>query len=293
MIELLVVIAIIAILSAILFPVFAQARQKARATSYLSNLNQITKGALMYAQDYDDTRPGNTNNSFPPAPNNTQVFWWQVLPSYIQSGVVDSTNAYNSTTNSSAAGGVFAYSSAKDSENLLGGAPRALNYVPVATIVEYNQVPNGQTGAGSAQGGSPLAAVKKPGSTAWITDNGADNVNGTKNNPNLGFFTRLLGGDRTIYKGVIDVGGSVSATDPTASNNAASAVFNVNEKPLNISGGGWRISFRHSGGSNYGYMDRHCKWSKGETVFNSVQAAQKAETPGNPSFTSMFDVEQP
>ncbi|MBC7807119.1 MAG: prepilin-type N-terminal cleavage/methylation domain-containing protein [Akkermansiaceae bacterium] len=55
LIELLVVIAIIAILAAILFPVFAQARDKARQTACLSNLSQMGKAWLMYAQDYDET----------------------------------------------------------------------------------------------------------------------------------------------------------------------------------------------------------------------------------------------
>ncbi len=54
LIELLVVIAIIAILAAILFPVFARAREKARQTSCLSNVKEIALGALMYAQDYDE-----------------------------------------------------------------------------------------------------------------------------------------------------------------------------------------------------------------------------------------------
>jgi prepilin-type N-terminal cleavage/methylation domain-containing protein/prepilin-type processing-associated H-X9-DG protein len=57
LIELLVVIAIIAILAAILFPVFAQARDKARQTACLSNLKQIGNGITMYAQDYDETMP--------------------------------------------------------------------------------------------------------------------------------------------------------------------------------------------------------------------------------------------
>jgi prepilin-type N-terminal cleavage/methylation domain-containing protein/prepilin-type processing-associated H-X9-DG protein len=57
LIELLVVIAIIAILAAILFPVFAQAREKARAISCVSNQKQIMLGILMYAQDYDETYP--------------------------------------------------------------------------------------------------------------------------------------------------------------------------------------------------------------------------------------------
>lgn len=57
LIELLVVIAIIAILAAILFPVFAKAREKARQSSCLSNLNQIGRAVQMYTQDWDDTYP--------------------------------------------------------------------------------------------------------------------------------------------------------------------------------------------------------------------------------------------
>jgi prepilin-type N-terminal cleavage/methylation domain-containing protein/prepilin-type processing-associated H-X9-DG protein len=67
LIELLVVIAIIAILAAILFPVFAQAREKARQTSCLSNLKQQGTATYMYVQDYDEMFPlalyiGNTGS---------------------------------------------------------------------------------------------------------------------------------------------------------------------------------------------------------------------------------------
>src|SRR5437763_11440946 len=57
LIELLVVIAIIAILAAILFPVFAQAREKARQTACSSNLRQIGTAFAMYVQDYDERLP--------------------------------------------------------------------------------------------------------------------------------------------------------------------------------------------------------------------------------------------
>ncbi|HVK06028.1 MAG TPA: DUF1559 domain-containing protein [Armatimonadaceae bacterium] len=57
LIELLVVIAIIAILAAILFPVFAQARDKARQAACLSNVKQMALAVQMYAQDYDETLP--------------------------------------------------------------------------------------------------------------------------------------------------------------------------------------------------------------------------------------------
>ena len=57
LIELLVVIAIIAILAAILFPVFARARENARRASCQSNMKQIALGMTMYTQDYDETYP--------------------------------------------------------------------------------------------------------------------------------------------------------------------------------------------------------------------------------------------
>jgi prepilin-type N-terminal cleavage/methylation domain-containing protein/prepilin-type processing-associated H-X9-DG protein len=65
LIELLVVIAIIAILAAILFPVFASAREKARQTACLSNEQQIALGVLQYEQDYDETMVP-TENAFGP-----------------------------------------------------------------------------------------------------------------------------------------------------------------------------------------------------------------------------------
>jgi len=63
LIELLVVIAIIAILAAILFPVFAKAREKARQSSCMSNLKQISLGVLQYCQDYDERTVISTQGS--------------------------------------------------------------------------------------------------------------------------------------------------------------------------------------------------------------------------------------
>lgn len=120
LIELLVVIAIIAILAAILFPVFAQAREKARAISCLSNLKQMGTASMMYAQDYDESLVfagnryqhqndmcfnGNTNQSGPtswvdweipliPYTKNTQIF---ICPDRHQFGC----NGYAMNTDSS------------------------------------------------------------------------------------------------------------------------------------------------------------------------------------------------
>src|SRR5690606_31701305 len=79
LIELLVVIAIIALLAAILFPVFARSRENARRASCMSNLKQISLGFLMYAEDYDGTLPptppgGSIMASVIPYIKNDQVF---------------------------------------------------------------------------------------------------------------------------------------------------------------------------------------------------------------------------
>src|SRR5262245_37585989 len=77
LIELLVVIAIIAILAAILFPVFAQAREKARNAGCQSNLKQFSLAVMMYAQDYDETFP-----VWQIEPKKAQIFRWDsvILP---------------------------------------------------------------------------------------------------------------------------------------------------------------------------------------------------------------------
>jgi len=82
LIELLVVIAIIAILAAILFPVFAQAREKARATACLSNGKQIALSISMYAQDYDETFPISIVN----AGTTAEAWWDDMIQPYIKTG---------------------------------------------------------------------------------------------------------------------------------------------------------------------------------------------------------------
>jgi prepilin-type N-terminal cleavage/methylation domain-containing protein/prepilin-type processing-associated H-X9-DG protein len=75
LIELLVVIAIIAILAAILFPVFARAREAARATSCKSNLKQLGTAVMMYVQDYDEVFPFNYH--YTTSGGGVPLYWWE------------------------------------------------------------------------------------------------------------------------------------------------------------------------------------------------------------------------
>lgn len=117
LIELLVVIAIIAILAAILFPVFARARAQARKASCTSNIRQLTLGMNMYAQDYDETYPewkwdlhyaGGS-----PFPNNATTVWWNAIYPYVKNSQIftcPDTN-YNFTNRQDNHWGWFDFSS--------------------------------------------------------------------------------------------------------------------------------------------------------------------------------------
>jgi prepilin-type N-terminal cleavage/methylation domain-containing protein len=93
LIELLVVIAIIAILAAILFPVFARARENARRASCQSNLKQIGLGLMQYTQDYDELLPRSrmsgialpANGALAAVPSQNDVPWHFVIQPYVKS----------------------------------------------------------------------------------------------------------------------------------------------------------------------------------------------------------------
>ncbi|MDX1933455.1 MAG: DUF1559 domain-containing protein [Capsulimonadales bacterium] len=283
LIELLVVIAIIAILAAILFPVFAQAREKARQATCVSNLKQLALAANMYAQDYDERFVGNVRLG---AAGNS---WWQLLPPYIQRAQVAADRF--SSANANASRTVYICPTARQNENLVPTG--RLNYTPAGTIVE-NQV---DSATGSVNGGPSLAAFTRPSETAWLVDNGVIN----RNDPDRCFFYR--DGTGRLFQAVASAGGAVStAANASGSNDPATAVFNPEACPLgapsgSCAGGNNRrrsIAYRHSGGVVLGFVDGHVKWVRGQMVYNNIAAAQVTETTsGAPSFTTMFDVAQP
>ncbi len=101
LIELLVVIAIIAILAAILFPVFAQAREKARQTSCISNEKQMGTAMMMYVQDYDESFPMLQYYDV----NGLPIIWSSAIYPYVQNG--DSSNTVKGTVYRYGLGGIW------------------------------------------------------------------------------------------------------------------------------------------------------------------------------------------
>ncbi len=144
LIELLVVIAIIAILAAILFPVFARARENARRSSCLSNTKQIGLGILQYTQDYDEKFPLVSTDELAPT-----VGWWGVMVQpYIKSKQVFFCPSDSSVS-----------------------ASQELTYINVS--YGYNYVYLGNTTSVS------IAAVESPSETIVITDKDIPTSGGT------------------------------------------------------------------------------------------------------------------
>jgi prepilin-type N-terminal cleavage/methylation domain-containing protein/prepilin-type processing-associated H-X9-DG protein len=162
LIELLVVIAIIAILAAILFPVFAQAREKARQSGCLSNLKQIGTGIMMYIQDYDEAYPCNWYGGlWPSTPDGKQYKWMDAIYPYVKNE------------------GVFTCPS--DGSNrrqyiYYRNLPKAStdNWGSYLTNVTYWDLgpgtPASSEGNPSARRTTTLASVTKPAETFWAGD---------------------------------------------------------------------------------------------------------------------------
>ncbi len=144
LIELLVVIAIIAILAAILFPVFARARENARRSSCQSNLKQIGLGVIQYTQDYDEKYPLGAYAGGTGTPS-----WRQYVQAYIKSAQVFScpSNTDNAVIRDVARDGYPAITDSYAGNVRLFGIP-----------------------AGWAAGAQSLASVESPASKIMVTE---------------------------------------------------------------------------------------------------------------------------
>jgi prepilin-type N-terminal cleavage/methylation domain-containing protein/prepilin-type processing-associated H-X9-DG protein len=179
LIELLVVIAIIAILAAILFPVFAQAREKARASGCLSNQKQIALAFGMYSQDYDETYPLALNTLVVEPTTGIGTRWEDVVKPYIKGG-----NVGGIVTCPSAPSRAYAYSM---NEALQGRSQaQAGNAADTVLTADATQVANQSAKAGDSKslpqsGPFFLYTVAGTGEAFW---NPAPNFKTGKGEPN-------------------------------------------------------------------------------------------------------------
>ena len=251
LIELLVVIAIIAILAAILFPVFAQARESARQTSCLSNTKQVGLGLLQYVQDYDEQFPlfrypnTNSNANQPDTPwgpwKNANIGWDKAIQPYVKNtqifrcpsndtGVWPNACDDGSRCDDSKATGANDYAMNGHLNKVDGGASssQAVMRFPATTIL--------------------LAEVSKANSTGETTSE----VRWIEWGYNGG-HARQLNGDNNADTGW-DFNTYGTQVDTLCKQGTGSA---------------WGQSVRlrgHKGGSNYAFGDGHSKWYNGNAT---------------------------
>jgi len=233
LIELLVVIAIIAILAAILFPVFAKVREKARQTSCLSNLKQLGLAVAQYNEDFDEKSPNGANWSYPGGNG-----WAGEVYPYIKSN-----NVFLCPDDSAGSHSSYAYNSNNT----------------VLTIVGNN---------GVSVDGYPLSAYASPSKTvllfevdgnhytlpdAWTIQTDVFQAGG-----NGGYSPASYGAGNGTWMPAI-YGAGAGASLKIATGYLKNTITADHTYFLNPTG-------RHTDGSNFLMADTHAKWFRGAAV---------------------------
>ncbi len=250
LIELLVVIAIIAILAAILFPVFAQAREKAREITCLSNQKQIGLGMIQYTQDNDETFVPCQN----PAGGNGQpgnpVGWADIIQPYLKSTAV--LHCPDDSVPPSQDPAQVPYLPAP------AGSPNPGPYGSAYTSYIYNALMGTQPLNGGyyprnyGAGGMTIAQVLNPSETIVSSDGDAGNA-----------------------ENALPYGFSFYCTHRIDNTNGGAATI-CGDNPGNFAALSNVADIRHQQGANYSFADGHAKYAK----FNAVYGADTTFTTG-------------
>lgn len=235
LIELLVVIAIIALLAAILFPVFSRARENARRSSCQSNMRQLSLGLLQYVQDYDETLVmsyyGANNLTTVPNPANSSYNWKWMDAIY---PYVRNEQAYTCPSDT---GDRRTYMNF-DRIPIAGSTSNFGSYAINNTYVNFGDKYTPPTGD-QTKGPIKMSLVAAPATTVWILDNSGQNY--ANNNWKIFWYTDSNGQSVTLD----------DSTEPAQ-------LLDYNGKVF--------CTARHLGRTNVIYVDGHVKSQKLETL---------------------------
>lgn len=245
LIELLVVIAIIAILAAILFPVFAQAREKARTSSCQSNLKQIATGLSMYTQDYDETmcpdRIWGIGGANAADPNWRSGVWYNLVQPYVKNQGVLKCPSYNANRSANEINWGIQPCTYGMNYRLTQFSPTSLND---QVSLWFNTI--------------NVSQLRAPASTVWVSDN-AYVTNATAQPVHAEDPSKW-----TLSAGNWNRSGYTRFPQDPPDQNYLSCCYN---------GDPWRPAPIHQDGTNVAYCDGHVKWHKTSILVNPRRGA--------------------
>jgi len=295
LIELLVVIAIIAILAAILFPVFAKVREKARQITCASNLKQIGLAEQMYANDYDDTYSGSyqctdwnaaaggcqADDSFGDGGGSPdRISYAELLFPYTKSAKVylcpDSANSDHFINDDAAdcvlnpdvcgpnpAGSAYTQATTPSGAPLIGGIDFAYNSLiddNATDCMDFGNENGCQVSNADDRAENPMSIVDEPADTIMLVDGAMGYDAGLESTPTFGNYNIW-----DTYLTDMPTGGIYYST-PYYSSPGPGATASGSQ-PANWGSDGYETSTspvaRHAGGSNFLWYDGHVKWMHG------------------------------
>ncbi|MES2463055.1 MAG: DUF1559 domain-containing protein [Armatimonadota bacterium] len=254
LIELLVVIAIIAILAAILFPVFAQAREKARQASCLSNTKQLGLGIYQYIQDYDETLPMGGYNWL----GNGSRWYRDIYPYVKNAGILvcpSKNEAGYIPTLNQPAGNPYGPTTS-------GGYGANVNIM----VFPYNPAPGNGNPNATPTVTKSLAEIPDSSGTFLICEAGTCSATVTNNTDPTTWVRLETGNPDWLVQTPTDF--TTDATDRYAIN-----AINNTRRPVG----------RHNGGLNIIYCDGHAKWMRVEQFVGVTSARPKGWPYGDPN----------